>query len=376
MIDRISNRLKKVNSRLLPGKLLYDPTWIILGVNNVCNLHCKMCDVGTHYKESNFYDHMVGAKPVNMPLELVTRVIDQTAELYPNAKLGYAFTEPSVYPYLVESLEYADSKGLFTSMTTNALMLTKQADALCKAGLDEIIISLDGPPVIHNAIRGNKHSFEKAMEGIEKLMSNPAGKRPRISVFCAITEWNIGHLSEFASLFKHIPLKEMGFMHTVFTTDAMAQIHNNRFGKNYPSSASNMKEINLEQYDLEKLFEETHLLKTTHYPFPVTFSPEITSYEKLAEFYREPEKKIGKICGDAFENLMVKSDGTVIPSHSRCYKISAGNLYERTLKELWNADPIVAFRKDLLKAGGLFPACTRCCSDLRFHHFFTNWHIQ
>jgi MoaA/NifB/PqqE/SkfB family radical SAM enzyme len=361
MINKLTHQIKKANVRLMPDRLFYDPTWIILAVNNVCNLHCKMCDVGTQYTESNFYDHMMGTKPLNMPLELITRIVDQTAEYFPKAKLGYAFTEPGVYPHLIESLAYADSKNLFTSVTTNGLMLAKQADDLCKAGLDELIISLDGPPAIHNVIRGNKHSFEKAMEGIEKLIAF-RGRRPRISVFCAITEWNIGHLVEFAEIFKDIPLKQMGFMHTVFTTESISAAHNLVYGNAYEATPSNMKEIHLENYDLLKLYEELQALKAKKYSFPISFSPEIKTYEKLREFYQEPEKKIGKLCGDAFENLMIKTDGTVIPAHSRCYKVTVGSLYKNTMHELWNASPLVAFRKDLLKAGGLFPACSRCCS--------------
>jgi radical SAM protein with 4Fe4S-binding SPASM domain len=142
----------------------------------------------------------------------------------------------------------------------------------------------------------------------------------------------------------------------------VAAAHNLIYGHNYAATASNMKDIQLETYDLPKLFEEIRILKAKKYSFPVSFSPEMASYEKLEEFYKQPQKMIGKICGDAFENLMVKSDGTVIPSHSRCYKVTAGNLYENNLNELWNASPLVAFRKDLLKAGGLFPACSRCCS--------------
>ncbi len=94
---------KKANMLAYPKHLFYAPQWIILGVNNVCNLHCKMCDVGTKNTQSNFYDHMVGTHPINMPKELIYKIIDQVHQYYPTAKLGYAFTEPSVYPFLIES---------------------------------------------------------------------------------------------------------------------------------------------------------------------------------------------------------------------------------------------------------------------------------
>jgi len=344
-----------------PKHLFYAPQWIILGVNNVCNLHCKMCDVGTKNTQSNFYDHMLGTHPINMPKELILKIIDEVHQYYPSAKLGYAFTEPSVYPFLNESLHYAKSKNIYTSITTNALQLAKQADDLIEAGLNELCISLDGPPEIHNLIRGNKQSFEKALAGIEKIYSHKKHTL-KVSVFCAITEWNIGHLMAFLNCLKAYPLHQVGFMHTVFNTDEQAKVHNAIFGSKYFATSSNTDELNFNAYNLPLLFEEINAIKRMKFSFPVRFQPEINSLAQLQNYYHHPEIKFGKLCTDAFNHLMIKSDGTVIPAHSRCYNIKAGNIYEQSLKEIWNAEVVQSLRKDLLKAGGLFPSCTRCCS--------------
>lgn len=124
---------------MLPGKLYYSPKWIVLGVNNLCNLHCKMCDVGTQYNKSNFFTNLMGSKPVNMPKDLIWKIIDQTARFFPGTKLGYGFTEPLIYPHLIESLEYANQLGVYTSITTNGLNLRKQAEGLVKSGLNDIL---------------------------------------------------------------------------------------------------------------------------------------------------------------------------------------------------------------------------------------------
>jgi MoaA/NifB/PqqE/SkfB family radical SAM enzyme len=353
--------LKKANINLYPQHLFYAPQWVILAVNNVCNLHCKMCDVGTKNTNSNFYDHMVGTHPLNMPRELIFKIIDELQLYYPTTKLGYAFTEPSVYPFLLESLHYAESKNIYTSMTTNGLQLAKQADELIESGLNEICISLDGPPAIHNEIRGHKQSFEKAVAGIEKLFSNEKCKM-KISVFCAITEWNIGYLTEFLSYFKKYPLHQIGFMHTVFNTDEQAEMHNQKFGNSYFATASNMQEIRLENYDLEKLNAEIQSIQKINYSFPIAFQPRLNSLVALENYYRHPETKIGKKCMDVFQHLMIKSDGSVIPAHSRCYAVDAGNIYKESIQTIWNSKAVQKLRSDLSNAGGLFPACTRCCS--------------
>ncbi len=353
--------LKKANMMAYPQHLFYAPQWIILGVNNVCNLHCKMCDVGTKNTQSNFYDHMVGTHPLHMPKELIYKIIDETHRYFPTAKLGYAFTEPSVYPFLNESLHYASHKNIYTSMTTNALLLAKQADDLINAGLNELCISLDGPAEIHNAIRGNKQSFEKALAGLEKIFTNK-NNTIKVSVYCAITQWNIGFLHQFLNDLKSFPLHSVGFMHTVFNTAEQAQDHNQLFGNTYFATSSNVDEVNFEAYNLPLLFDEITDIKKSNYQFKVQFQPDINNLEELQNYYHRPQIKFGKRCTDVFNHIMIKSDGSVIPAHSRCYNINIGNIYRQSLKQIWNSKQVQTFRKDLTRAGGLFPACTRCCS--------------
>jgi len=318
-----------------------------------------MCDVGVHYKESNFYHHLMGSKPVNMPLDLISSIIDQASHFYPNVKLGYAFTEPLIYPHLIESLVMAKSKNLRTAVTTNALNLRRYAEAILDSGLDNLFISLDGPPEIHNFIRGNSSSFEKAMEGIEYLLAKK--NHPEVHVFCTITEWNIGHLIKFVKLFSHLKLKQIGLMHMNFTTSNTATIHNEKF-PNYKSTSSNVSAIDIKSMDLGLLWNEIQALQSLELAFPIHFSPHIASRETLEIYYYHPELFIGKRCNDAHSNIMIKSNGDVIPAHGRCYDIKLGNLYQQDLKTIWNSSPSARFRQDLNAAGGLMPACSRCCS--------------
>ncbi|MDH7448045.1 radical SAM protein [Aquimarina sp. 2201CG14-23] len=352
--------LKKINKHYFPKNYLFAPEWIVLGVNNVCNLHCKMCDVGTKTIETNFAQNLIGTHPINMPLALIQKTIDQMAIFYPKAKLGYAFTEPLVYPHLEESLIYAKSKQVETSITTNALTLKQKAEKLIDGALGNLFISLDGPQDIHNEIRGHKKSFQKAVEGIETILNlNP--ELP-ISIFCVITEWNIGHLKALVDFFKDYPIQRIGFMHTNYTPQHIADQHNDIWLNTYTATASNVEEVNVDNFDLQLLLEEITAIKNENYKFPISFSPEITSKEKLHEFYHQPEKIIGRVCNDVFSNIMIKSDGSVIPAHGRCYNLTLGNLYEDSLKEIWNSKILKKFRSDLINNGGLLPACSRCCS--------------
>jgi Fe-coproporphyrin III synthase len=59
--------------------------------------------------------------------------------------------------------------------------------------------------------------------------------------------------------------------------------------------------------------------------------------------------------------MMVKTDGTVIPAHSRCYNYPVGRVQDTPLPQIWNNARYAGFRRLLHGAGGTLPACTRCC---------------
>jgi hypothetical protein len=121
-------------------------------------------------------------------------------------------------------------------------------------------------------------------------------------------------------------------------------------------------QTNIPKTNLDELWQEILRIRRSDYPFPVTFSPEIRSREDLDVFYLRPERFVGKRCVDVFRNMMIKSDGTVIPAHGRCYNYPVGNVYKEGLVATWNSPAFARLRRDLTNAGGLFPACSRCCS--------------
>jgi MoaA/NifB/PqqE/SkfB family radical SAM enzyme len=360
MHPRVDYHLRKLNAIYHPTRMMVSPKWLVLGVNNSCNLHCKMCDVGVSYSQSNFYQNLMGSQPVHMPMDLFRKIADEAAMYYPGIKLGYAFTEPLIYTHLEESLHYAREKKLYTSITTNALGLKKWAPKLEAADLRELFISVDGPEAIHNEIRGNQHSYGRIIEGIEVLGSIKS--KIRTSVFCVITEWNIGRIIELLDDLDRFPIAHVGLMHPNFTPQSLADTHNDVFGGLYPATASNVSHTHNESIDLKALWKELSEIKERKYGFTVGIMPELTTYEALSEYYMRPDRPVGKRCMDIFSNLMIKSNGDVIPAHGRCYNIAVGNLHSSDLKSIWNSAVLAKFRKTVTEAGGLLPACTRCCS--------------
>ena len=61
---------------------------------------------------------------------------------------------------------------------------------------------------------------------------------------------------------------------------------------------------------------------------------------------------------------MIDSDGEAIPVHGRCFRFPVGNIREQSLASLWNHGQLAKLRRTLQRAGGLLPACSRCCSGI------------
>ena len=126
-----------------------------------CNLFCKHC-----YSNSGPY-----AINSNLDAETIRKVITDAH------KLGYKVVsfsggEPLLFNGLVESIAHAKSLGMVTTVTTNGTIADAEMIHEIKTHLDIMAISLDGPPNIHNEIRGSKHAFDNLLVGLDLIRNS------------------------------------------------------------------------------------------------------------------------------------------------------------------------------------------------------------
>jgi len=102
---------------------------------NQCNLRCRTCI-------RNVWDEPLGM----MDWEVYQRLIDDLAEFPAARTVAFAgLGEPLLHPRFVDMVELAHANGLSSEMTTNALLLTPElAAGLLEAGLDQLVVSIDG----------------------------------------------------------------------------------------------------------------------------------------------------------------------------------------------------------------------------------------
>lgn len=149
-----------------------------------CNLLCAHC-----YSESG--PSVAGAVSV----EAISRLIEDAARLGYRA-VAFSGGEPLIYPGLTESLRLAKALGLRTSLTTNGTLL----DPARLDGLQDLVtvlaISIDGPPDLHNKIRGSSSAFQRLSDGVANLRSTAI----RFGFIHTLTRQSWEHLAWLADL--------------------------------------------------------------------------------------------------------------------------------------------------------------------------------
>ncbi len=334
------------------------PLTIYWSINSVCNLRCKMCDVGTSDESGTFYKNLRIDKTLQeVSIEKFKEVIDAVAADKPYISINS--TEPLIYKQIGEAVRYCTANGLESAITTGGYLLPKKAEELVDAGLSRLNISIDGPSAVHNSIRGRPDSFERDMEGIEKfrIAAEKKGSKPEIILNCTISNLNYRSLTEFVDTVEKLPVDRINFAFLWYIDDKIAAEHNALFKEQFPvSSSCSGDEIKPWEIDTDFLFNEIQSLKKRK---KVQFMSDF-SQKELYTYFKEPEKFVrpGGRCLASWFFMQVIANGSVIP-YTRCHNSSFGNINTQSFEEIWNGPKMLGWRK-FIKNQQKMPMCRRC----------------
>lgn len=128
-----------------------------------CNLACRHCGS----------DCRVDVREPDMPLDDFLKVLDE--EVTPNVDpsrvlIIFSGGEVLVRSDLEEAGREVTKRGYMWGMVTNGMGLTRERlRSLVDAGLRSVSVSFDGFEDVHNYIRGNSHSFERARQALANI---------------------------------------------------------------------------------------------------------------------------------------------------------------------------------------------------------------
>lgn len=260
--------------------------------------------------------------------------------------------EPLMHSDLFRLADMLRSRGVRVTVLSTGLLLKRYAGQIATR-IDDVIVSLDGPPYVHDQIRRVPNAFSQLEQGVRAIHElNP--DLP-ISARCTIQKSNHSSLSETAWVAKRLGLKSISFLAADLTSQA--------FNRLQPWGARRQAEVGLtldEITTLEKEFER------------------IEKDWQGSEFIAEDSEKLRRItqhflvqiglcapeaprCNAPWVSAVVEANGTVRPCF---FHRPIGSLKSNTLLEVLNGFEAQQFRASLDVATN--PVCRRCVCSLNW----------
>jgi MoaA/NifB/PqqE/SkfB family radical SAM enzyme len=245
--------------------------------------------------------------------------------------------------------------GLRVTLLTTGLLLQKKADIVV-SGFDDIIISIDGPPDVHNRIRRVSDAFQTIQKGVMEVRA----RRPRMPISCRTTvqKLNHTHLRDTVSAARSLGLDSISFL--------AADVSSAAFNREERWAPERQNEIALSRAELSELEEELELMIQMHQEdidqgFIVESNVKL---RRIGARFREhidgtPPK--APICNAPWVSAVIEVDGSVRPCF---FHPSIGNAHQLTLEEALNTETALSFRSRLKIASD--PTCQHCVCSLNY----------
>ncbi len=321
-----------------------------------CNMRCEMCWLAQATRDEGEGYLRAGEE---LTLAELQAVVDDCARWRP--RVGITGGEPFLRRDVLDFIAHIKKRGLRAGVNTNGAFLAGDAARLVEVELDSIMVSVDGPPEIHDRIRGSSGAFARAREGIEAVIRERRRRgaaKPYIKVTCTVSDANVAALAEIPALFADLPLDEFTFQHLWFTDQVTADIQRQLFRELFGEDTSYLQGFVVEKQPplaVDVLREQTREITARDWPFDVNFYPTLGD-DEVALFYESRQYNFRPACFSRWLRLDIMPWGGVTP----CLGLEVGNVRERPLREIWNGPRMRRFRAELASRG-LFPGCSRCC---------------
>jgi MoaA/NifB/PqqE/SkfB family radical SAM enzyme len=315
---------------------------LILNVHSRCNCRCVMCDIwkiaeSRSLRASDLEPHLDSIQQLG-----VRQVV-------------FSGGEPLMNPGLWPLCRMLRAGGIRLTLLSTGLLFQKFSVEIA-AELDEAIVSLDGPPEVHDKIRGVRGAFEQLQKGITAVRDNRADFP--ISGRCTVQRFNFRELRRTVETARHLQLDSISFLAADLTSEA--------FNRAQPWSPQRQADIGLTKSELNELEQEVDNL-LEHYSADIQSGYVRENGRKLRRIVRHFRAHLGLCepeappCNAPWVSAVLEADGFLRPCF---FHRAIGNLHDGTLAEILNRSEAISFREQLDVARN--PVCRRCVCSLHY----------
>jgi Fe-coproporphyrin III synthase len=315
---------------------------LVVHAHSSCNCKCVMCDIwktktGKAFQARDLEPHLVSIRRLG-----VRWVV-------------FSGGEPLLNPELPVLCAMLREEKIRLTLLTTGLLLEKKAEEVA-ASFDDVIVSLDGPPAIHDAIRRVAGAFAKVEEGVRTLRE--LREDCQISARTVVQKANHRSLRETKNAAREMGLNAISFLAADLTSTA--------FNRALVWPVERQEEVGLSLRELGELESEIELLveEKVREGEP---SFVVDTAEKLRRIARQFRVQLGleraesPMCNAPWVSAVIETDGAVRPCF---FHRAIGNLHEENLEAIINGKESREFRTKLDVATNSI--CQRCVCSLHY----------
>jgi MoaA/NifB/PqqE/SkfB family radical SAM enzyme len=315
---------------------------LVLMPHSRCNCRCVMCDIwkanaaGSEIEEAELRRHTEDMRRLGVRWVVLSG--------------GEALMHRNLWALCAALREL----GVRITLLSTGLLLARNAEDVVR-WTDEVIVSLDGSPAVHDSIRRVPRAFERLAEGVAALRAARPGFR--VTARSVLQRQNYDDLPNIVEAARALGLDQISFLAADVSSEAF-----NRPGGWDGERASGVALTPAEAAELAAAIEA--LVESRPEDFASGFIAESPDKLRRLPAYYAAIGGAGELpevrCNAPWVSSVVEADGTVRPCF---FHAAIGNIHERPLGEILNSPEAIAFRRGLdVRAN---PICRRCVCTLQ-----------
>ena len=313
---------------------------LVIFPHNQCNCRCVMCDIWRIREAREITPSDLEEQLTSFQKLGVRWVVFSGGEPQLNEK----------WSYLAQIVRSAGSR---VTLLTAGLLLKSQAQVVADS-VDDVIVSLDGPSALHNAIRRIPDAFEQMSEGVKTLRQI----QPDMSVRarCTVQKANHRALRAVTQSAKEIGLASISFLAADLTSSA--------FNRPEGWQADRVNRVALVPEEVDALAAEVERLIEEHHTdlesgFVVEAPSKLRRIVQHFRAYLGHAENVAPRCNAPWVSAVIEASGDVRPCF---FHPVLGNIHRQALTEIINNPEALSFRANLDVANN--EVCKRCVCSL------------
>lgn len=324
-----------------------DPDFVAIDLTYRCNYSCDFCFLENSCRRVSRGGEL-GTKELKA---FIDSLAGRRREFY------IAGGEPALRGDLTEIVAHIVKGGHRCLITTNGSRLDGAAvNALLRAGVDEITMSVHGTREMHDRLTGKPGAFDAAAGAAARINGSPLKKNARLTLWCTINRANHARLYEVYKALKALGPDHIAFNHMDYITKTdrakSAAIFRDELGSPLGLKPSERLAAGISARALAAQVRKIKAEKDPGVRFDLDLSPAEMAlwYDPSAEF-----RKKG-FCLAQWKGLWVGPKGELLSCQPLGHVM--GNIKDGLAA--FGGPGYARFRKTLVRHGGFLPTCSRC----------------